>query len=81
MKKKIMRMILSFLLFFSMKNVYAKDFESGKKYKTKFVAVDFVIKQCGEILYGYLSGYIKNGRDINHLTPDNIFNSRYIGND
>ena len=63
------------------KNVYAEDFESGKKYKTKFIADDFVIKQCGEILYGYLSDYIKNGGDINHLTPDNVFSSRYIGND
>lgn len=54
-------------------NSVAVDFNSNEEVKTKIIFDDDTIKSCGEILADYLIKYIKNGGDINNLTPQNVF--------
>lgn len=54
-------------------NSVAVDFNENEKVKTKITFDDNTIKSCGEILADYLTKYIKNGGDINNLTPKDVF--------
>ena len=54
-------------------NSVAVDFNTNEKVKTKIIFDDDTIKSCGEILADYLIKYIKNGGDINNLTPSCLF--------
>ncbi len=50
----------------------AVDFNTNEKVKTKISFDDNTINSCGVILADYLIKYIKNGGDINNLTPEKI---------
>ena len=54
-------------------NTVSVDFNTNERVKTKLIFDDSIIKSCGEILADYLIKYIKNGGDINNLTPQNVF--------
>ena len=54
-------------------NSVAVSFNTNEKDKTKITYDDNTIKSCGEILADYMIKYIKNGGDINNLTPQNVF--------
>ena len=57
----------------NLKNYIAIDFDTIEKAKSKLNFKDDTIKSCGEILADYLIKYIKNGGDINNLTPQKVF--------
>lgn len=50
-------------------NSVAVDFNTNEKVETKISFNNRIINSCGEILADYLIKYIKNGGDINNLTP------------
>ena len=54
-------------------NSVAVDFNTNKIIKTEINFDDKTIKSCGEILADHFIKYIKNGGDINNLTPQNVF--------
>lgn len=54
-------------------NSVAVNFNTNEKVKTEISFDNNTIKSCGEILANYLIKYIKNGGDINNLTPQNVF--------
>ena len=54
-------------------NSVAVSFNTNEEVKTKITFDDNTIKSCGEIFANYLIKYIKNGGDINNLTPQNVF--------
>ena len=58
-------------------NSVAVDFNTNKIIENEINFDDKTIKSCGEILANYLIKYIKNGGDINNLTPEKVFKNNY----